>query len=177
MEKPAVTSVTAGCKPITTFVQTDTKSFREVVQRLTGPSEPNNVAQQEVAATTTNSKATGPKRQFLTTPTAPPPTSKLHERRHYMRPKLEIVKPTFHVRSVFASSPDKNQSISPSKPGSGLGFHSSPLGTPSTIFKNLSIGEEKKEEESVTLNSQEEESHKRKKILLAPFSQESTRLF
>ncbi|KAF4391746.1 hypothetical protein CsatB_003614 [Cannabis sativa] len=158
MEKPAVTSVTAGCKPITTFVQTDTKSFREVVQRLTGPSEPNNVAQQEVAATTTNNKATGPKRQFPTTPTAPPPTSKLHERRHYMRPKLEIVKPTFHVRSVFASSPDKNQSISPSKPGSGLGFHSSPLGTPSTIFKNLSIGgEEKKEEESVTLNSQEEE--------------------
>ncbi|XP_062073493.1 VQ motif-containing protein 31 [Humulus lupulus] len=155
MEKPAVTQVTAGCKPLTTFVQTDTKSFREVVQRLTGPSEPNTVAQQEAA--TTNSKATGPKRQVPTTTTAPPPTSKLHERRQYMRPKLEIVKPTFHVRSAFASSPDQNQSISPSKQGSGLGFLSSPLGTPSTIFSNLSIGEEKKKEESVNLNSQEEE--------------------
>ena len=32
---------TAGCKPLTTFVQTDTHTFREVVQRLTGPSEGN----------------------------------------------------------------------------------------------------------------------------------------
>ncbi|CAN6992089.1 unnamed protein product [Brassica oleracea var. botrytis] len=32
------------CKPVTTFVQTDTNSFREIVQRLTGPSENNNAA-------------------------------------------------------------------------------------------------------------------------------------
>ena len=155
MEKPAPTQVTAGCKPLTTFVQTDTKSFREVVQRLTGPSEPNNAAQQQEAATTSN-KITGPKRPTTTTTT----TSKLHERRQCMRPKLEIVKPTFHFRSSFPSSTDQNQSVSPSKLGnnnSGLGFVTSPLGTPSTIFKKLSIQEEKKKEEPVELNSQEEE--------------------
>ncbi|KAF3535577.1 hypothetical protein F2Q69_00018575 [Brassica cretica] len=32
------------CKPVTTFVQTDTNSFREIVQRLTGPSENNKAA-------------------------------------------------------------------------------------------------------------------------------------
>lgn len=155
MEKPALTQVTAGCKPLTTFVQTDTKSFREVVQRLTGPSEPNNAAQQEAIAQ--SNKIMGPKRQTTTTSTSKLPN--LHERRQYMRPKLEIVKPTFHFKSFLTSPTDQKQSISPSKPSnntSGPGF-SSPLGTPSTIFKNLSIEEEKKKGEPVKLNSQEEE--------------------
>ncbi|PON85426.1 VQ motif containing protein [Trema orientale] len=152
MEKPALTQVTAGCKPLTTFVQTDTNSFREVVQRLTGPSEPNNAAQQEMA-TTSNNKVMPPKRQTPTT------TSKLHERRQYMRPKLEIVKPTFNFRSSFPSPTDESKSISPSKlsnNNSGMGFLTSPSGTPSTMFSTLSI-EEKKKGESVELNSQEEE--------------------
>ncbi|KAL0680727.1 hypothetical protein Bca4012_047574 [Brassica carinata] len=32
------------CKPVTSFVQTDTNTFREIVQRLTGPPENNNAA-------------------------------------------------------------------------------------------------------------------------------------
>ncbi|OMO90392.1 VQ motif-containing protein [Corchorus capsularis] len=47
MEKPASPAATSG-KPLTTFVQTDSNTFREVVQRLTGPSED---AVQEGAAT------------------------------------------------------------------------------------------------------------------------------
>lgn len=156
MEKPALTQVTAGCKPLTTFVQTDTNSFREVVQRLTGPSEPNNVAQQEVPAA--GNKITGPKRQTST----PPPTTtatkpKLHERRQYMRPKLEIVKPTLHFRPP-SSPTEKNQALSPSQVGPN--FLSSPLGTPSTIMSNLTIEESNKKGESgmeCVLNSQEEE--------------------
>ncbi|PON63287.1 VQ motif containing protein [Parasponia andersonii] len=151
MEKPALTKVTAGCKPLTTFVQTDTNSFREVVQRLTGPSEPNNAAQQEIA--TTSNKVMPPKRQ------TPATTSKLHERRQYMRPKLEIVKPTFNFRSPFPSPTDLNKSVSPSKLSNNdscVGSLTSPLGTPSTMFSTLSI-EEKKKGESVELNSQEEE--------------------
>jgi len=64
---------TSGCNPLTTFVQTDTNTFREVVQRLTGPSEGN--ATQEGATM----KVVGIKRA----------TPKLHERRQYSRPRLE----------------------------------------------------------------------------------------
>ncbi|KAJ7001023.1 VQ motif-containing protein 31-like [Populus alba x Populus x berolinensis] len=67
---------TVGGKPITTFVQTDTKAFRDVVQRLTGSSEGD-------AAEGTATKIAGIKRS----------TPKLHERRQNLRPKLEIVKP------------------------------------------------------------------------------------
>ncbi|XP_031740607.1 VQ motif-containing protein 31-like [Cucumis sativus] len=78
-----------GCKPLTTFVQTDTKTFREVVQRLTGPSESH----------TTSSKGFGSRR--------PTTTSKLHERRQLItRPKLQIVKPCpSHFKATIGEHP------------------------------------------------------------------------
>ncbi|KAJ4715103.1 putative VQ motif-containing protein [Melia azedarach] len=123
----------AGCKPLGTFVQTDTDTFREVVQRLTGPSEADFSMQERAAM-----KVAGIKRQ----------TSKLHERRQYTRPKLEIVKPPITFKP--ASSPSKSETPS---------FVTSPLGTPSTIFSKLSIMEEQNKEEPAIseLNSQEEE--------------------
>ncbi|CAN7113906.1 unnamed protein product, partial [Brassica rapa subsp. narinosa] len=69
----------ATCKPVTTFVHTDTDTFREVVQRLTGPSESN--------------AAAVPEATVIKSAIQRKPTSKLHERRQCMRPKLEIVKP------------------------------------------------------------------------------------
>ncbi|KAL0448280.1 UNVERIFIED_CONTAM: VQ motif-containing protein 31 [Sesamum latifolium] len=58
----------------TTFVQADSTCFRDVVQRLTGPSG------NEGPATTIKSPA-------------PKPAQKLHERRKYKQPKLDISTP------------------------------------------------------------------------------------
>lgn len=147
MEKLAATQGTAGgnCKPLTTFVQTDTHTFREVVQRLTGPSDQTNntiPSQDHVAP-----KMMGNAKRS---------TSKLHERRQYMRPKLEIVKPTFQY---FKPADHHQGCLSPPKaPNSG--FLPSPVGTPSSIFSKLSILEEENKigsEASPVLNSQEEE--------------------
>ncbi|KAB1228193.1 hypothetical protein CJ030_MR5G008790 [Morella rubra] len=137
MEKPG-NQGTASCKPLTTFVQTDTNTFREIVQRLTGPSESN--AAQEGAAM----KVAGIKR----------PTAKLHERRQYSRPKLEIVKPPFPFKP--GTSTDQHH-VSPTKTGNS-GLLPSPV-TPSAIFSKLSIEEEERRGESTIpqLNSQEEE--------------------
>ncbi|KAJ4839022.1 hypothetical protein Tsubulata_018918 [Turnera subulata] len=77
-----------GCKPLTTFVQTDTNSFREVVQRLTGFSDAT-----EGTTPIITQKFSRTKR----------PTSKLHERRQYTRPKLEIVKPSCNFKSLMIS--------------------------------------------------------------------------
>ncbi|XWS41207.1 hypothetical protein CRYUN_Cryun17cG0060900 [Craigia yunnanensis] len=130
MEKPA-SQASTSCKPLTTFVRTDSNTFREVVQRLTGPSEGD-------AALGGGMKGPGSKR----------PTSKLHERRQYMRPKLEIVKPPLSFKP----------STSPSRSG-GSSLLTSPAGTPSTIFSKLSLLEEENREESSKseLNTEEEE--------------------
>ncbi|KAK9293191.1 hypothetical protein L1049_021180 [Liquidambar formosana] len=145
MEKPVSHQGAVGSKPLTTFVQVDTNTFREVVQRLTGPSE--NAAAHEGA----NLKVSGVKR----------PTFKLHERRQYTRPKLEIVKPCFHLNPTTTSAlqlqiPDFH---SPSNTGNSTGILHSPVGTPSSTFSKLSILErENKEEPAVPqLNSEEEE--------------------
>ncbi|KAJ0051919.1 hypothetical protein Pint_00441 [Pistacia integerrima] len=132
METPASQGV-AGCKPLTTFVQTDSNAFRDVVQRLTGLSESEAGTQEGAAA-----KIAGTKRQ----------TSKLHERRHYTRPKLEIVKPPINFRPGSSPSRSGNSSLLPS-----------PVGTPSTILSKLSIEEEENKEEQAKseLNSHEEE--------------------
>ncbi|XP_059441703.1 VQ motif-containing protein 31-like [Corylus avellana] len=139
MEKPGGHG-TAGCKPLTTFVQTDTNTFREVVQRLTGPSEGN--AEQEGAAM----KVVGLKRA----------TPKLHERRQYSRPRLEIVKPPLQFKPAGTST-DQHPSFSPTSSGNS-GFLPSPV-TPCTIFSRLCILEDEKKGESAIpeLNSQEEE--------------------
>ncbi|XP_048603333.1 VQ motif-containing protein 31-like [Brassica napus] len=97
------------CKPVTTFVQTDTNTFREIVQRLTGPSENNNAA--EVPEGTLIKPATQKK-----------PTSKLHERRPCMRPKLEIVKPPLSF-----------------KPNGTRPSSKSGITTPSSLFSDLSL--------------------------------------
>ncbi|XP_015573933.1 VQ motif-containing protein 31 [Ricinus communis] len=122
---------TASCKPLTTFVQTDTNAFREVVQRLTGPSE-NDAAQGAAAA-----KVAGMRKS----------ASKLHERRQYTRPKLVIVKPPVNFKPLTSPTTSRNP------------FLPSPVSTPSTIFLNLSIEEQENKGETGTcdLNSEEEE--------------------
>ncbi|CAA0833979.1 VQ motif-containing protein 31 [Striga hermonthica] len=65
-----------GAKAGTTFVQADSTCFRDLVQRLTGPS--GNQAQAQVQAPVKSP--------------APKPTQKLHERRKYSKPKIEIAK-------------------------------------------------------------------------------------
>ncbi|KAL0784139.1 hypothetical protein Bca101_000384 [Brassica carinata] len=82
----------ATCKPVTTFVHTDTDTFREVVQRLTGPSESNAAAVPEATA--------------IKTAIQRKPTSKLHERRQCMRPKLEIVKPPLSLKPTEGDKAD-----------------------------------------------------------------------
>uniref|UniRef100_A0A2P2NZB7 VQ domain-containing protein n=1 Tax=Rhizophora mucronata TaxID=61149 RepID=A0A2P2NZB7_RHIMU len=108
MEKPA-SQGTSGCKPLTTFVQTDTNAFQDVVQRLTGPSEIDK--SQETAP-----KVAGTKR----------PTSKLHERRQHTRPKLEIVRPIINFKPCTSPTTPENPCLL-----------ASPVGTPSTIFSKL----------------------------------------
>ncbi|TYI06826.1 hypothetical protein ES332_A10G186200v1 [Gossypium tomentosum] len=130
MEKPASQTATP-CKPLTTFVQTDSNTFQEIVQRLTGPSESDPA---QGAAT----KGPGLKR----------PISKLHERRQSMRPKLEIVKPPLSFKPA----------TSPSRSGSSS-LLASPVGTPSTIFSKLTFLEDEYIEEltKTELNTVEEE--------------------
>ncbi|KAL6338030.1 hypothetical protein AAG906_010595 [Vitis piasezkii] len=119
-----------GSKPSMTYVQADTSNFREVVQRLTGPSHTDNDQGGGAAA----KGVVGVKR----------PAFKLHERRQYTRTKLEIVKPPspdFHVDHHHQQQQQLNFSPYPS-PSSHV--VRSPLGTPSSIFSRLSIEEEEK---------------------------------
>ncbi|XP_050223072.2 VQ motif-containing protein 31-like [Mercurialis annua] len=135
---------TASCKPLTTFVQTDTNAFREVVQRLTGPSETD--AAQGSAATKV---AASMKRS----------TSKLHERRQYTRPKLVIVKPTVNFKPLTSPTTSRNPSL-----------HPSPVGTPSTVFSKLTIEEEENKGESI-ISEEEEKAIKERRFYLHPSPQ------
>ncbi|XP_010423074.1 PREDICTED: VQ motif-containing protein 31 isoform X1 [Camelina sativa] len=126
----------ATCKPVTTFVQTDTNTFREIVQRLTGPSE-------------NNSAVAPPEATVIKTVIQKKPTSKLHERRQCMRPKLEIVKPPLSFKPTGTT---------PSSKSGNTNLLTSPVGTPSSLFSNLSLVEgEKAEPDSCTTNIEEEE--------------------
>lgn len=149
MEKPPIPGSSADCKPLTTFVQTNTDAFREVVQRLTGPSSSETTASKEGEAAAAT-KGASVKR----------PTSKLHERRKYMKPKLEIVKPTFHYKSGVCSPSMSRNSSYPASPVSGSSsvLPPSPI-TPSAIFSQLTLMEDEKKEESAIpeLNTEEEE--------------------
>lgn len=127
-----------SCKPLTTFVQTDTTTFREIVQRLTGPSESH----------APPSKAVGSRR--------PTTTSKLHERRHLTRPKLQIVKPSpSHFKPITPTT-----SISGEHPS----YITSPVGTPSKILSKLSIEDGEKE----LNNMEEEKAIKERRFYLHP---------
>ncbi|KAI4369305.1 hypothetical protein MLD38_017761 [Melastoma candidum] len=119
MEKTA----TVPSRPITTFVQTDTLSFREVVQRLTGgpPSDDNN--------SPSPSPVNNPKR----------PTPSLHERRHhYTRQRLEIAKP--NVLRFGPGIDDTGSLVSPSS-RSSMRSPGTPATTPTSNFSKLSIAE------------------------------------
>ncbi|CAH8364158.1 unnamed protein product [Eruca vesicaria subsp. sativa] len=126
----------ATCNPITTFVQTDTNTFREIVQRLTGSSENNNAT-------------AVPEATVIKTATQKRETSKLHERRQCMRPKLEMVKPPLSFNPTGMT------------PSSKLGINNlltSPVATPSSLFSDLSLIEgDKAEPESCTTNIDQEE--------------------
>ncbi|KAL3844979.1 hypothetical protein ACJIZ3_002382 [Penstemon smallii] len=66
-----------GSNSGTMFVKADSACFRDLVQRLTGPSINDKVPKSP----------------------APKPTQKLHERRKYTKPKLEISKPMTKIQS------------------------------------------------------------------------------
>ncbi|KAK7358740.1 hypothetical protein VNO77_00678 [Canavalia gladiata] len=145
-QKPPIHGATADCKPLTTFVHTNSDAFREVVQRLTGPSEATAVKEGEVT------KVASVKRT----------TSKLQERRKSMKPKLEIAKPTFLFKAGTCLSPSKSRSSCsyPPSPGSGSSSLLPSPTTPSTLFSQLTILEDEKKEETVVmpeLNTEEEE--------------------
>ncbi|WZY80211.1 hypothetical protein YC2023_026595 [Brassica napus] len=125
----------ATCKPVTTFVHTDTDTFREVVQRLTGPSESN--------------AAAIPEATVIKTAIQRKPTSKLHERRQCMRPKLEIVKPPLSFKPTGKKPLSK----------SGItNLLTDPLSTSSSLVSNLSLIEgDKADPDSCTTNNEEEE--------------------
>jgi len=126
-------NVATTCKPVTTFVQTDTNTFREIVQRLTGPTE-------------NNAAAATPEATVIKTAIQKRPTSKLHERRQCMRPKLEIVKPPLSFKPTGTT---------PSSKSGNTNLLTSPVGTPSSLFSNLSLIEG--EPDSCTTNIEEEE--------------------
>ncbi|WVZ25303.1 hypothetical protein V8G54_003847 [Vigna mungo] len=134
MEKPTIHGEASDCKPLTTFVQTNSDAFREVVQRLTGPPEASAAKVGESAKVSTMKRT----------------TSKLHERRKSMKPKLEIVKPVLHL---------KTGSSFPPSPGSGSSSLLQSPTTPSTLLSRLTIMESEKKEESMMLelNTEEEE--------------------
>ncbi|KAK7399312.1 hypothetical protein VNO78_10493 [Psophocarpus tetragonolobus] len=144
MEKPPIHVAASDCKPLTTFVQTNSDAFREVVQRLTGPSEASAAKEGEATKVATVKRT----------------ASKLHDRRKYMKPKLEIVKPAFHYKTGACLSPSKSRSCSfPPSPGSGNSSLLPSPTTPSTLFSQLTLIEDEKKEEAVMaeLNSEEEE--------------------
>ncbi|CAB4278611.1 unnamed protein product [Prunus armeniaca] len=142
--------ITTGCNKLpltTTFIQTDTNTFREVVQRLTGSSSPlSDPAQQAQLKRTSTSIPNNITNSTVrkTKTWSSTQTCKLHERRQYMkmRPKLEIVKPP---TMTFHSKPPSSSSSSPSVP------------SPCTIFSKLSILQLEQAEENKSTNTQEEE--------------------
>ncbi|XP_007212484.2 VQ motif-containing protein 31 [Prunus persica] len=148
--------ITTGCNKLpltTTFIQTDTNAFREVVQRLTGtsspPSDPAQQAQLKRTSAGTITSTSIPNNITNSTVRktktwSSTQTCKLHERRQYMkmRPKLEIVKPP---TMTFHSKPPSSSSSSPSVP------------SPCTIFSKLSILQLEQAEENKSTNTQEEE--------------------
>ena len=144
MEKPPIYGAASDCKPLTTFVQTNSDAFREVVQRLTGPSEASAAKEGDATKVATMKRT----------------TSKLHERRKYMKPKVEIVKPTFNYKTGACLSPSKSRSSS---------FPPSPT-TPSTLFSQLKINleDEKKEESVNTAEEEEEKAIKERRFYLHP---------
>ncbi|KAF5196224.1 Vq motif-containing protein [Thalictrum thalictroides] len=149
MDKAACNSTHAS-RPLTTFVQADSNTFRELVQRLTGPSEvADSENKHQLVVDNRNNEVAA--QQMVGMKKRPP--SKLHERRSQYKCsyKLEIEKP-----AGFQFKPDKSV-FSPSNKSSKSDFTTSPLGTPSKSFSKLSILEDDDQEKKVVVLNKEEE--------------------
>ncbi|KAG0492249.1 hypothetical protein HPP92_005329 [Vanilla planifolia] len=137
MDKPSATATatsdppTSPCTPATTYVQTDATSFKELVQRLTGPHD------EPASASSTSSQKLSAVRR---------PAFKLHERRQASRSKLLVLKPLLGSRLATGElgfSPPPGQS---------------PLISPSTQFAALAICDGRPPTaEAQELNEEEEE--------------------
>ncbi|XP_020252117.1 VQ motif-containing protein 31-like [Asparagus officinalis] len=115
MEKPSGPSSSPKARsPSTTFVETDPTTFKELVQRLTGPNYRSS-AKTSPSTSSTALKPASVKR----------PTFKLQDRRQGRRQKLTIIRPNTPVVPLMGftlSSPSGHHStlISPSAYISGL---------------------------------------------------------
>lgn len=150
MEKPPCINLEAST-PLTTFVQADIDTFRELVQRLTGASDADldnkPHVEKEALNEGTSQRMIGTKRS----------TSTLHKRRtQYTGSKLEIVKPSVQQFRPCSrtSSPSKSEMLfSPSK-----SYKSGFITSPARSFSEVSIREEDKEREfALNLNRDDEE--------------------
>lgn len=133
---------------MTTFVRTDTNTFREIVQRLTGPADhfSNASTAHEVGGGAVGPyKVVGTKRQTLLASGS----RTLLERRQYNRnrSKLQIVNPTSRAQSMGSSS------------GEAHSLSTSPAITPTSGFSKLSLAQRGRVEPAllVVLDRQEEE--------------------
>ncbi|PIN15787.1 hypothetical protein CDL12_11596 [Handroanthus impetiginosus] len=180
MAKPAIQSPRGGggggdhgSKAGTTFVQADSACFRDLVQRLTGPS---------------GNEAKSP---------APKPTQKLHERRKYNKPKIEIAKPLefqFQAASQLKvpSSPPTLGAMSPGggyRPPGSWSYPVSPssmilLSPPSSLQASpittpVTVGSSNKRvsPSAIELNpGEEEKAIKEKRFYLHPSPRSKPRL-
>ncbi|XP_057971300.1 VQ motif-containing protein 31 [Malania oleifera] len=159
MEKPK--SETSSSKPpLTTFVQADSGSFRDVVQRLTGPAESNNATVAAAAAAAATHEAAGSTATRAVGVKRPTFKAALHERRQYSRSNMEIItKPPPPSTTLHHKPPGGAPAATPMQlpplaldflsmdpcyySGQALSFflQGSPLSTPSKCFSNLSLAE------------------------------------
>ncbi|CAL9187451.1 unnamed protein product [Musa hybrid cultivar] len=132
MEKPHAGSAAQECTaPSTTFVRADATTFKELVQRLTGPNERDGAHRPVVAPAPPSS------------PTKLSGLKRLHERRQRSRPKLTILKPG------STSKPPTPAVLSPSVTGASA--------SPSADFAGLNICEHKGVDGADELDEEEEE--------------------
>ncbi|CAL9096848.1 unnamed protein product, partial [Musa acuminata var. zebrina] len=132
MEKPQAGSAAQECTaPSTTFVRADATTFKELVQRLTGPNERDGAHRPVVAPAPPSS------------PTKLSGLKRLHERRQRSRPKLTILKPG------STSKPPTPAVLSPSVTGASA--------SPSADFAGLNICEHKGVDGADELDEEEEE--------------------
>lgn len=148
------------CRPLTTFVRTDVNTFREIVQRLTGPADhlANASASHEAGGGATGaSKVVGMKRPTMS---ALGPSTLFERRQHNRnRPKLQIVKPPSRARSTGSFSAELHS------------FSTSPAVTPTSDFSKLSLVQKSQEEPAIPLvldRQEEEKAIKERRFYLHP---------
>jgi len=170
MEMPG-NQLAGNSQNLTTFVQADTNTFKEVVQQLTGSSKAAPKTMHEAASVKSNTSIKKP-------------AFKLHERRQY-KAKLEIIKPPLNFKQGTATlqqnfqeqklqSPE--QGFSPSGPRFGV-LQSSPLSTPTKCFSSLSLGEgETGQESDLNIEEEEERAIRERRFYLHPSPRSTAQL-